>query len=51
MTTTPVWVWALPEIMGDDAVPVGDRGDIVKMTAAWLRWAKFDEAHDHRGKA
>jgi hypothetical protein len=35
-----LWVWALPEITGEDPVPVADRGDIVKMTAAWLRWTK-----------
>ena len=35
-----LWVWALPEIMGVDPVPVSDRGDIAKMTDAWLRWAK-----------
>jgi hypothetical protein len=35
-----LWVWALPEITGDDPVPDADRGDIVKMTDAWLRWAK-----------
>ncbi|HTU91631.1 MAG TPA: hypothetical protein VMF69_16225 [Gemmataceae bacterium] len=35
-----LWVWALPEITGDDPVPVSDRGDIVKMTNAWLCWAK-----------
>ncbi len=35
-----LWVWALPEITGDDPVPVAHRGDIVKMTAAWLDWAK-----------
>ena len=35
-----LWVWALPEITGDDPVPVADRGDIVKMTDAWLSWAK-----------
>lgn len=35
-----LWVWALPEITGDDPVPVSDRGDIVKMTGAWLRWAE-----------
>ncbi len=40
-----LWVWALPEITGDDPVPVADRGDIVKMTAAWLHWAK---AHGYR---
>lgn len=35
-----LWVWALPEITGDDPVPIADRGDIAKMTAAWLCWAK-----------
>ena len=35
-----LWVWALPEITGEDPVLVEDRGDIVKMTTAWLRWAK-----------
>lgn len=35
-----LWVWALPEITGDDPVPVADRGNIVKMTDAWLHWAK-----------
>jgi hypothetical protein len=35
-----LWVWALPEITGEDPVPIADRGDIVKMTAAWLHWAK-----------
>lgn len=35
-----LWVWALPEIVGVDPVPPLDRGDIAKMTAAWLRWAK-----------
>ncbi len=35
-----LWVWALPEITGEDPVPVADRGDIAKMTAAWLGWAK-----------
>ncbi len=35
-----LWVWAMPEITGEDPVPVSDRGDIVKMTDAWLRWAK-----------
>src|SRR5581483_7567782 len=34
-----LWVWAMPEITGEDPVPVSDRGDIVKMTDAWLRWA------------
>jgi hypothetical protein len=35
-----LWVWALPEIMGVDPVPVSDRGDIAKMTEDWLCWAK-----------
>jgi hypothetical protein len=35
-----LWVWALPEITGDDPVPIEDRGDIAKMTTAWLLWAK-----------
>lgn len=35
-----LWVWALPEIMGADPVPASDRGNIAKMTEAWLRWAR-----------
>jgi hypothetical protein len=35
-----LWVWALPEITGEDPVPAADRGDITKMTNAWLRWAE-----------
>lgn len=35
-----LWVWALPEITGVDPVPASDGGDIAKMTAAWLDWAK-----------
>ena len=34
------WVWALSEITGADPVPVSDRGNIAKMTNAWLRWAR-----------
>jgi len=34
-----LWVWALPAITGADPVEASDRGDITKMTAAWLRWA------------
>lgn len=30
----------LPEITGEDPVPVADRGDIIKMTDAWLSWGK-----------
>ncbi len=32
-----LWVWALPRIPGADPVPPGDRGNIAKMSEAWLR--------------
>lgn len=32
------WFWALKAIAGEDPVPVGDRGDVEAMTAAWLEW-------------
>lgn len=35
-----LWVWALPEITGADPVPPADRGDIARMSEAWLQWAK-----------
>jgi len=35
-----LWVWALPEIVGADPTSPQDAGNIVKMTEAWLRWAK-----------
>lgn len=35
-----LWVWALPEITGADPVPESDRGNIAKMSEAWLRWAR-----------
>jgi len=34
------WFWALKSITGIDPVPLGDRGNLPKMTAAWLRWAQ-----------
>ena len=34
------WFWALKSITGTDPVPPGDRGNLPKMTAAWLRWAQ-----------
>jgi hypothetical protein len=34
------WVWALPRITGADPVPVSDRGNIARMSEAWLRWGK-----------
>jgi hypothetical protein len=36
-----LWVWALPEITGADPVPASDRGDISKMSEAWLRWGRI----------
>jgi hypothetical protein len=35
-----LWVWALPQITGTDPVPEPDRGNITKMSEAWLRWGK-----------
>ena len=34
------WFWALKSITGDDPVSPVDRGNLPKMTAAWLRWAQ-----------
>lgn len=33
-----LWVWALPEITGEDPVAPEDRGNIAKMSEAWLDW-------------
>jgi hypothetical protein len=33
------WFWALKAITGADPVADEDRGDFVKMAAAWLQWA------------
>ncbi len=33
------WFWALKSITGDDPVAPADRGNLPKMTSAWLRWA------------
>jgi hypothetical protein len=38
--TPSLWVWALPDITGEDPVPPDDRGNIRKMTAAWLEWGR-----------
>jgi hypothetical protein len=35
-----LWVWALPDITGADPVPASDRGNIAKMSEAWLRWGR-----------
>ena len=34
------WFWALKAITGEDPISPADRGQIDKMTAAWLNWAK-----------
>jgi hypothetical protein len=36
----PLWVWALPEITGEDPVPESDAGDIRKMSGAWVQWGR-----------
>lgn len=38
-------VWALPRVTGVDPVPLSDRGNIGKMTEAWLRWGR---EHGHQ---
>jgi hypothetical protein len=35
-----LWVWALPKITGADPVPEADRGNIARMSEAWLRWGR-----------
>jgi hypothetical protein len=41
LSTRPrLWVWALPRITGEDPVPAADRGNIGKMSEAWLRWGR-----------
>ncbi len=35
-----LWVWALPEITGENPVPASDAGNIRKMTEAWLNWER-----------
>ena len=35
-----LWVWALPAITGADPVAVPDRGNIARMSEAWLRWGR-----------
>ena len=34
------WFWALKSITGEDPVPPKARGDIQKMTEAWLNWGR-----------
>ncbi len=35
-----LWVWALPEITGENPVPLSDGGNIRKMGEAWLHWGR-----------
>ncbi|HET6880615.1 MAG TPA: hypothetical protein VFI31_10695 [Pirellulales bacterium] len=34
------WFWALKAITGEDPVAEGDRGNLARMTDAWLKWAE-----------
>jgi len=34
------WFWALKSITGADPVVLADRGNLPKMTDAWLHWAR-----------
>lgn len=33
------WFWALTAITGANPVKAEDKGDMVKMAAAWFKWA------------
>jgi hypothetical protein len=35
-----LWVWALPQITGENPVPPEDSGNIARMSEAWLRSGK-----------
>src|SRR5262249_9114182 len=35
-----LWVWALPEMTGENPVPPGESGNIAKMSEAWLAWGR-----------
>jgi hypothetical protein len=35
-----LWVWALPEITGENPVSPNEGGNIGKMSEAWLRWGR-----------
>jgi len=37
------WFWALQVLTGVDPVAEEDRGDYVKMAAAWIAWAETEE--------
>jgi len=35
-----LWVWALPEITGDDPIMPTDSGNISRMSETWIRWGR-----------
>ena len=35
-----LWVWALPEITGENSVSASEGGNIRKMSDAWLKWGR-----------
>lgn len=35
------WFWALQSISGENPVPLADRGQVAKMTQAWLDWGQL----------
>jgi hypothetical protein len=35
-----LWVWALPEITGENPVAEEDAGNIARMSEAWLKWGR-----------
>src|SRR5437660_1469861 len=39
-TKPSLWVWALPDITGENPVPENDGGNIRKMADAWLWWGR-----------
>ena len=39
-TRPSLWVWALPEITGENPVSAADAGNIRKMSDAWVRWGR-----------
>jgi hypothetical protein len=41
------WFWALKSITGEDPVAPSDRGNLPKMTEAWLRWARTPGCQAH----
>ena len=42
------WFWALKSITGEDPVPVEERGNLQKMRARWLEWARQQNIQRNR---